>query len=72
MKNHKCRWFGTEKAGVVKCIICGDLKDLRSKEFKRLSEKCEKKLMNDLQLILSSEKIKAVRYIDGERYIELK
>ena len=41
-------------------------------EFKGLTKECEKKLIGDTQLILSSEKIKGVEYIDGGRYIILK
>ncbi len=42
------------------------------KEIKGLTKKCEKKLVSDLQLILSSDKIVGVEYINKERYIILK
>ena len=42
------------------------------KEFKGLTKECEKKLVGDIQLINSNDKIEGVEYINGEKYILLK
>ncbi len=42
------------------------------KEIKGLTDKCTNKLISDMELILSSDKIEGVEYIKGEKYVILK